>query len=252
MQALILAGGLGTRLRAVVNDRPKPMASIENGSAGSAKPFLEYQLEFLKSHRITHMIFCVGHLHQHIQKYFGNGSQWGVRIDYSIEEKLLGTGGAIKHAENYLNGTFLALNGDSFFGIDLGELIQFHLDKKAKMQQGDYLGTIALTEVQEATGYGLVTLNRDHRILNFAEKSAGRSAESSGSNWVNAGIYILEPETLNFIPPSRKVSIERETFPSVLKSGRYLGGYCRAGFFVDIGTPAGYRQFRSYVKERDL
>ena len=251
MQALILAGGLGTRLRAIVNDRPKPMASIEDSSTGSAKPFLEYQLEFLKSHSITHVVLCVGHLHQHIQEYFGNGSQWGVSIDYSIEEELLGTGGAIKHAENYLNGTFLALNGDSFFDIDLGELIQFHMDKKAKGPNRCYLGTIALTKVQDATNYGLAVLNKDNTILSFAEKSAVRSAGSSDANHINAGIYVLEPEILSSVPPFQKVSIEREVFPAVLSSGGYLGGYPADGFFIDIGTPAGYNRFRNYLKERN-
>jgi NDP-sugar pyrophosphorylase family protein len=250
MQALILAGGLGTRLRAIVNDRPKPMAGISSGSAGHTKPFLEYQLEFLKSYHITHFILCVGYLHQHIQEHFGDGSQWGVRIDYSIEEELMGTGGAVKQAEQYVNGTFLTLNGDSFFEMDLNKIIQFHRAQTAGMRQGSYLGTIALTKVQDATNYGLVRLDQENRILTFDEKSAANSTEANGSNQINAGIYVLEPEILSFIPPARKVSIERETFPFVLNKGYCLGGYPAEGFFVDIGTPEGYRMFRNHLEER--
>jgi mannose-1-phosphate guanylyltransferase len=251
MQALILAGGLGTRLSSVVNDRPKPMASINRGSGGRAKPFLECQLEFLKSYHIAHFIFCIGYLHQQIQGYFGDGSRWGVRIDYSIEEELMGTGGAIKRAEQYVNGPFLTLNGDSFFEMDLNEFIQSHKAQTARTRQGGYLGTIALTKVQDASNYGVVRLDQENRILTFDEKSAANSARVNGSNQINAGIYVLEPEILSFIPPARKVSIEKETFPSILNRGYYLGGYAAEGFFVDIGTPAGYRAFQSHLEERN-
>jgi len=252
MQAVILAGGLGTRLRAIVNNRPKPMASIDDGSVGQAKPFLEYQLEFLKSFRIVHFIFCVGYLHEQIEEYFGDGSRWGVKIDYSIEDELLGTGGAIKRAEKYLEGTFLTLNGDSFFDMNLSKLIQFHKNKIVGVKSRGYLGTIALTQVENANNYGSVSFNQEKMIVSFVEKSAAKSAELNSSNQINAGIYVLEPEILSFIPPSKKVSIEKEVFPSVLNNRCYLGGYPAEGFFVDIGTPTGYYKFLNYLKEKHL
>lgn len=252
MQAFILAGGLGTRLRTIVNGTPKPMASVGDGAAGHGKPFLEYQLEFLRGWGIVDFVFCVGYLHEHIQAYFGDGSRWGVKIDYSIEEERLGTGGALKLAQKYTRGAFLALNGDSFFDVNLDKLISFHTGHKTTAQQGDYLGTIALTRVQDARNYGLVKLNRENNIVNFNEKKAAGAAELNGSNLINAGIYVLEAEILNLIPPFKKVSIEKEVFPSVLNNGHYLGGYPAEGFFVDIGTPAGYHQFQNYLREKNL
>jgi NDP-sugar pyrophosphorylase family protein len=236
MQALILAGGLGTRLRSIVADRPKPMVDV------GGKPFLAYQLEFLRSHQIAHLILCVGHLHEKIQEYFGHGENWGVKIDYAIEEELLGTGGALKNAEKYLNGTFLVLNGDSYFDIDLSKLVQFHNDKKNKSQS--CLGAIALTEVRDARSFGSISLDAENKILSFQEKIAG----SNCSTHINAGIYILEPALVNFIPPSQKVSLERETFPMILEKGNLLFGCPSKGFFVDIGTPEGYHLFQRYIR----
>ncbi len=240
MRAVILAGGLGTRLRSVVSDRPKPMANI------GGKPFLEHQIEFLKGYRIVNLVLCVGYLHEHIQARFKDGASWDVSIDYSIEDRLLGTAGALKHAQKYLagTGTFLVLNGDSYFEVDLHRLIQFHERKKA----GDRrcLGSIALAGVPDVRSYGSIQTDRQGRILSFEEKPEA----SNGSIQINAGIYVLEPEILNLIPDSINVSLERETFPSVLDGGHHLFGYPAQGFFADIGTPDGYGRFWNYLKER--
>jgi mannose-1-phosphate guanylyltransferase len=255
MQALILAGGLGTRLRSIVNDAPKPMAQM------SSKPFLEHQVEFLKRHHISEFVFCVGYLHQYIQDYFGDGRRWNIRIDYSIEEELVGTGGALKQAEPFVKGPFLALNGDSFFDIDLTTLVQFHERQKLQDRHDRYLGTLALTPVADARDYGLVKLDPNQHIVRFSEKvgnGVNGTNGTSGSNGhhghndarlINAGIYLLEPEILRFVPPHQKVSIERETFPTVLEQGYRLGGYASDGFFVDIGTPAGYHRFQEHLQE---
>ena len=240
MQALILAGGLGTRLRPLVDDRPKPMVRI------GGKPFSEYQIEFLKDYQVTNLILCVGYLHEHIQAYFGDGSRWGVRIDYSIENQLLGTAGALKNAEGFVKGTVLALNGDSYFDLDLDRLIQFHESKKARTRR--CLGTIALAEASDARGYGSVRIDRENRILSFEEKPE----ESDASTRINAGIYVLEPGILDFVQPLQKMSLERELFPSVLERGYHLFGYPADAFFVDIGTPKGLRRFQNYIKERQL
>ena len=238
MQAIILAGGLGTRLRSVVADKPKPMAYV------AGNPFLEYQIAFLKRYQIVDLIFCVGYLHEQIQQHFGCGEKWGVNINYAIEPELLGTAGALRNAEGYLNGSFLVLNGDSYFDVDLNKLIQFHRDKKAREQ--NCLGTLALTEVAETSRYGTISVNQDSRILRFSEKSAPASASSQ----INAGIYVLETEILQFIPPSQKVSLEREIFPAILANGHLLFGCPLNGFFVDIGTPEGYHLFKRYIEER--
>jgi NDP-sugar pyrophosphorylase family protein len=239
MRAFILAGGLGTRLRSIVEDQPKPMADIEN------KPFLAHQIEQLKAQGITHVILCVGYMHDHVMSYFGNGETWGMRIDYSIETSPLGTGGALKHAERFVDDTFLVLNGDSFFDIDLNQLMRFH--QARKIEDEGCVGTLALTTVHDATRYGSVLLNGKGQIVTFAEKSAFSEASTG---LISAGIYVLEPGILEAIPPAEKVSIERTVFPSFMGNGSHLCGYEGEGFFVDIGTPDGYYKFSEYVKER--
>jgi len=237
MQAVILAGGLGTRLRSIVNDKPKPMAEIVG------KPFLEYQIEFLKRHQISELVFCVGYLHQLIQDYFGDGARWGVKINYAVEEQLLGTAGALKNAERYLQESFVVLNGDSFFDFDLTAFHEFH--KSWKSEQGSYLGSIALTEVNDTRDYGAITTDAGGRILKFEEKSAASTPEKQ----INAGAYILQRDVMNTIPRQVKVSLERETFPALLQQGRILGGYRARGFFVDIGTPSGFQKFQNHIME---
>ncbi|MCG3120193.1 MAG: D-glycero-alpha-D-manno-heptose 1-phosphate guanylyltransferase [bacterium] len=234
MQALILAGGLGTRLRAVVSDKPKPMAAIAD------KPFLEYQLELLKRDGITEVTFCVGYLYEQIRNYFGHGDAWDLKISYSIETELLGTAGALKLAERFIHGPFLVLNGDTFLDVDLRRLLQFYREKKEKHNA---FGVMALTEVPDAGSYGSVTVNAEAEIASFNEKSAGVAA----SKLINAGIYVLAPEILPFIPAETKSSLEKEIFPALLNQGHRLFGYHTAGYFVDIGTPAGYQGFQQYI-----
>ena len=234
MQALILAGGLGTRLRSVISDKPKPMATVEN------KPFIEYQLAWLKEHGVAEAVLCVGYLHEQIREYFGDGERWGINLGYSVETELLGTAGALKLAQPSVRGTFLVLNGDSYFDVDLRRLVQFH--RHMKSEHGG-LGTLALTEIQDAREYGAVTLGEGDRILRFEEKSAAAGAAKT----INAGIYVLEPEILDFIPAVTKVSLEREIFPAVLRQGRPLFGHTMSGYFVDIGTPSGYLEFQKHI-----
>jgi len=235
MQALILAGGLGTRLRSVVGDRPKPMADV------GGRPFLAYLLALLRQHHITDVVLCVGYRAEAIQTCFGDGTGCGVRIRYAVEERLLGTGGAVKNAERFINGTFLVLNGDSYLDTDLGRLIQFHSAKVA--QYPETLGTLALTRVRDASRYGSVRMDPQDRLLEFVEKVG----QANGETLINGGIYILEPPILAHIPRGKAVSIEREIFPALLKENKLLFGYRAEGFFVDIGTPEGYALFREWT-----
>ncbi|MFQ5628389.1 MAG: nucleotidyltransferase family protein [bacterium] len=238
-QALILAGGLGTRLRSIVNDRPKAMANL------GEKPFLEYQIEFLRRFGIEFVVLCVGYLHEQIKEYFGDGKKNGVQIAYAIEQELLGTGGAIKNAKALLNDSFLALNGDSFLDLDLGEFARFH---RASCEENQAcLGSLALAEIEEKGSYGAITVDDSNRILSFKEKPT----EKNDSKLISAGVYILENQALNFIPPKQTVSLEKETFPALLLSGYSLYGFRSKGFFVDIGTPQGYRIFQDYIGEKD-
>ena len=237
MQAFILAGGLGTRLRPIVSDRPKGLASV----AGAA--FLEHQVKFLRRSGVTEVVLCVGYLHDQIEQYFGTGDRCGLTIHYSVEQEPLGTAGALKNAEALIRGTFLLLNGDTHFDIDLEQLVQAH--GRTVSQTPQCAGTLVLTAVSDPRAYGSVALGPDGFINEFVEKQQSKPA----GRYVSAGIYVLEPSVLTLIPPSRPVSLERDTFPAILASGRLLAGHPVRGLFVDIGTPDGYYRLNKHLED---
>jgi len=233
MKAVILAGGLGRRLRRVVGDRPKSMAPV------LGKPFLQYQIEQLKTYDIIQIVLCVGYLGNQIERYFKDGAGFGVNIRYAVEKSPLGTAGALKNSQDYLEGeAFLALNGDSYSKVDFSKFIEFHREKKGR-------GTILLTRVSHLEDYGLVKMDENMRITGFFEKPEKTSSHSI----INAGVYLLEPEVLNYIPEGKEVSLERETFPHLLKRDIPLFGYLTFDYFIDIGTPQQYAQIQEDMKE---
>jgi len=218
--ALILAGGLGERLRSVVSDRPKPMAAI------AGRPFLEYVLLGLKKQDVTNVILCIGHGGSFIREYFAGGEKWGLRLYCSSETKPLGTGGALKLAEPLVSSrNFLVLNGDSFFGIDLRALIRFHESRKAQ-------ATIALAEVENTERYGVVEIAATGEVSRFLEKAR------RGPGLINGGIYVLSREVLASVPRGRAISLEREILPQLIGRGFY--GLAFQSYFVDIGVPEEY------------
>ncbi len=235
MKTLILVGGLGTRLQALVSDRPKPMAEF------SGKPFLEYQIERLQAQGFTEIVLCVGYRADQIRDHFGDGNRWDVSIDYAVETEPLGTAGAIKNAQRFIEGAFLVLNGDSYLGANFGDMVEFHRSVRSADRRA--VGTLAAVAVDDASAYGALEMDAQRYILSFREK--GRE----GPGWINGGAYVLEPEVLDLIPEGRAVSVERETFPLALERGHRLLGYPVQGFFVDIGTPEGYRRFQRHVEE---
>ena len=233
MQAVILAGGLGKRLRRTVGDRPKSMALV------LGRPFLEYQVEHLKKYHIIEIVLCVGYLAEQIKSYFKDGAKFGVDIRYAVDKEPLGTAGALKNAENCLEDeAFLVLNGDSYSELNITKFVQFHKKKGGK-------GTILLSRVSQAQDYGLMELDEEKRITGFFEKSARISSDSI----INAGTYLLEPEVLSYIPAGEKVSLERETFPRLLQEKVPLFGYLTSDYFIDIGTPEKYAQIQKEIKE---
>jgi len=236
MRALILAGGLGTRLRAVVSDRPKPMAPVQD------KPFLAYQVERLRDQGFTEIVLCLGYLAEQVQDYFRDGASWGVRIHYALERQLLGTAGAIGNARAYIDGPFLVLNGDSYLDLDCRDLLAWYAERLRADPSA--LGALAAVRLEDASPYGALELGSGQRIVRFREKGL------SGPAWINGGVYLLQPGILDLIPPGRPVSLERETFPALLQRGHSLYAYPAAGFFVDIGTPEGYRRYQRYVQEK--
>jgi len=219
-QAIIIAGGFGTRLQSVIKDLPKPMADI-NG-----KPFLEYLLNFLKKQGIKKVILSVGYKYKMIVDYFGENFS-GINIVYSIEEEPLGTGGAIKKALNYIdyNDVFV-LNGDTFFDINLSEFYKFHIGKKSDL-------SIGLKIMRNSDRYGIVEVDDDFKIKNFIEKRYSDKA------LINAGVYILKKDFLLTLNPPDKFSFEKDFLE------RYYRTYAFYGFpsdasFIDIGIPSDY------------
>ncbi|MFC2003420.1 sugar phosphate nucleotidyltransferase [Chloroflexota bacterium] len=178
------------------------------------------------------IILAQGLLSQPIWSYFGDGSQFGVRLSYSVEDTPLGTAGAVKLAEKYLDETFLVLNGDIFTDLGITAMVAFHQESRAKT-------TIALTPVDDPTSYGLIETDDQSRITRFLEKP---SREQVTTNMINAGTYVLEPDVLKRIPPRTNFSFERGLFPLLLKQGEPIYAYTSSAYWIDIGTPEKYLQ----------
>jgi len=226
MKAVILVGGEGTRLYPLTCNMPKAMVPVLN------IPFLEHVIHYLSYHQVNDIILAQSRPSQSIESYLGDGSQFGVRLNYSIEDAPLGTAGAVKNAEKYLNEAFLVLNGDVFSDLDITAMIDFHLERKAK-------ATIALTPVDDPTSYGLIETNAQDRVTRFLEKPSWSQVTT---NMINAGTYVLEPEILAQIPPHANFSFERELFPLLLGQGKPIYAYPSPAYFIDIGTPEKYLQ----------
>lgn len=224
MKALFLAGGFGTRLKPITNDLPKPMVPI------MGKPLLERNIENLKRFGINEIVLSTCYKPSKIRKYFGDGSRLGVKISYICEDKPLGTAGAIKNAEKFLDDTFIVFNADILSDFDISEMLSFHRKKGA-------LATIAVTQLDNPSAYGVIEHDKDGYITAFKEKP--KPSETS-SNLINAGIYIFEPELLSEIPAGKAVSIERETYPTLLHKGYKMAVYSRCSYWLDLGTPVKY------------
>lgn len=223
MQALILAGGEGTRLRPLTSTIPKPVVPLVN------RPFISYMIEWLRGYGVDDVILGCGFMADAVQSVLGDGSGLGVRLRYLEEPRPLGTGGALKFAENLLDGRFFMLNGDVLTDIDLGAQLGQHERTGAR-------ATLALYPVEDPSAYGLVRLEPDGAVREFVEKPG---PEQTDTNLVNAGAYILERDVLDGMPPAgSNVSIERDVFPALVGHGLY--GHESSGYWLDIGTPERY------------
>jgi D-glycero-alpha-D-manno-heptose 1-phosphate guanylyltransferase len=228
--ALVLAGGLGTRLSSVVADRPKVLAPV------AGRPFLSYLLDQLRAAGIRRAVLCTGHLGDQIEAAFGS-SYRDVALEYSREPDPAGTGGALARAAALVSESspVLILNGDSYCDVDLEELWHWHHSRFAH-------ATLVAVAVPDASRFGRLELDAHGRIVGFHEKSAQPSA-----GLVNGGIYLVRTEALAGIADGRPVSLEREVFPAWTKSGLY--GFPTSGRFIDIGTPESFRDAESFVRE---
>ncbi len=222
MDILILAGGLGTRLRSVVPDLPKAMVPIEG------RPFLAHLLEQLKAQGFQRMCLAVGYRSQLIKEYFHDGADFDINLTYSEEPYPLGTGGAIKKAAESLPEEFLVLNGDSYLQIDFRKLIAFHTVNDAVI-------TMALVTSLVSASYGKVELGENQRIIGFEEKGA-----EQGPGLINAGAYVVKKGIFDEFPNDVKISFESEILPRFVHKAMF--GQIVEGFFIDIGTPESYER----------
>jgi NDP-sugar pyrophosphorylase family protein len=224
MQAIVLVGGEGTRLRPLTYGTPKPMVPIMN------VPFLARTLERLYAAEIRDVILAAGYMPQAIVDYFGDGTQLDMKVTYVIEETPLGTAGAIKNVESHITGPFFVLNGDILTSLDLRAMREYHHDKGG-------IGTIHLIRVEDPSPFGCVVHDENGRVSAFVEKPA-KGQEPTDE--INAGTYLLERDILDFIPPGRNVSIERATFPDVIAAGKAIYAYTTADYWLDLGRPEQY------------
>ncbi|NDJ19108.1 mannose-1-phosphate guanyltransferase [Myxacorys almedinensis] len=227
MRAVLMAGGSGTRLRPLTCDLPKPMVPILN------RPIAEHIINLLKRHRIREIIATLHYLPDVMRDYFQDGSDFGVQMTYAVEEdQPLGTAGCVRNIIELLNGTFLVISGDSVTDFDLSAAIEFHQRKGSK-------ATIVLTRVPNPIEFGVVITDEEYRIRRFLEKP---STSEIFSDTVNTGIYILEPEVLEYLSPNQEADFSKDLFPILLDKNEPIFGYIAEGYWCDVGHLDAYRE----------
>lgn len=215
-QAVILVGGRGTRLGGITDTVPKPMLTV------GGRPFLDYQLWFLRESGVTEVVMCVGYLSEVVEAQYGTAPPFGLRVLFSYESSPAGTGGALALARSHLDETFFVLNGDTILDLELGALAA------VVAEDSDVLGALTLRHVPDAGRYGQVAM-AGNRISGFAEKSA------AGPGLISGGVYCLKRSVLDLLP-SPPCSLEKDLFPRLAGERRLLGSPCD-GYFIDIGLP---------------
>ena len=240
MQALILAGGKGTRLRPLTLYTPKPVVTVLN------RPFLSYQIEILRRAEIRDITLSLNYQPDKIEQIMDDGSQYGVNLRYLTEPAPMGTGGAYKFAEDAIRETTVVLNGDVLTDLDISAVIAFHRSRKSE-------ATIVLTPVENPSAYGLVESADDGRVLRFIEKPKPETIAELTTKNINAGIYILEPSVLDLIPTGENTSFEYDVFPALLNGNRSFFAFVMAeNYWRDIGTPESYLQAHQDFTNGDI
>lgn len=229
MKAMILAAGLGTRLRPLTDRLPKPLLPV------AGRPLIEWNLLLLRRHRICDVIINLHHLGHLIEQALGDGSALGMRITYSREPVLLGTGGGLKQAEPFFDGEpFFVVNGDTLFDLDLGALAAAH-------REGRAIATMALRADPEPARWGVVEVDSNHRVIRI--NGRGRNDGGRASNRMFAGVHLMHPRLLADVPSGRDSSII-EAYVRAIQGGETVEGYEWSGYWSDIGTPERYEQAR--------
>jgi len=234
---LILAGGLGTRLRGLLPERPKVLAPI------GERPFLDLLIEQLLTRGVRHVVLLLGDRADQVIAHVENrrgGWPTDLDVEFSVESGPLGTGGAVKLAERFCGGRFFLLNGDTYFDLDIAALLHTH-------EVAHALLTVAAAEVADAGRYGRLDVSADGFVRLFREKDV-----SAGPGLINAGVYLMEAALLGHITTGRAVSLESEVFPALLAGGQRIAVSAQRRDFFDIGTPSSYRSFIDFCREAHL
>jgi NDP-sugar pyrophosphorylase family protein len=234
MKGLILAGGKGTRLRPLTINTPKPIVPVANS------PFLLYQVDLMTGGGIEEVILSLSYQPRKIEDLLKDGSDYGVRIRYAVEANPLGTGGAFKNAEEYIDSTTVVFNGDVLTAIDLSHVIAQHRERGA-------VATLVLTPVDNPSAYGLVETTTDGWVQRFIEKPG---PDEITCNTINAGIYVLEPSILRYMPKGEAYSFERGLFPTLLEHKEPVLSYILNDYWIDIGTPRKYLEVHHDILAR--
>jgi mannose-1-phosphate guanylyltransferase len=226
MKAIFLAGGKGSRLRPLTDKVPKPMVPIMN------KPLIERTMVHLKTSGINQIVMSSCYRFQDIEDYFGNGEKLGLEIEYIVEDKPMGTGGAIRKAGTGVDKTFIVFNSDILSDLNIKKMLEFHKKSKA-------IATIAVTKVENPSAYGVIACDKKGYAKSFIEKP---EPNEDASHYVNAGIYIFEPGILDEIPQNKVISVERDIFPKLLDKGLKIAVFRDDSYWIDIGTIKKYLQ----------
>ena len=241
MKAVIIAGGLGTRLRPLTYNTPKPIVPVAN------LPFVVHQIELLRQHGVDEIILNLHYLSDNIKKILDDGKEWGVKIRYSIEATPLGTAGAVKNAEEYFGDEpIVVFNGDVLTDINISQIVDYHKKKKASI-------TLTLTRVEDPTSYGLIKTSPEGKVERFIEKPSWEQLANIGAiDTINAGIYIIDPAIFRHVPKGVEYSFERQLFPDLLESGVPIFGYTTDRYWIDIGQPDQYRQAHEAILRNEV
>lgn len=231
MKGMILAAGEGRRLRPLTDHLPKPMLPL------AGRPLLEHTITYLRDCGVTDLAVNLYHLPQAVIEYFGDGSNWGVQLRYSVEEHLLGSAGGVKRLQNFFDDTFVIFYGDLLTWADLRPMIEHH-------RRSGVLATMGLYHVPDPWNRGIVQLDEAHNIVRFVEKPA---RDQVFSHLANAGIYILEPEVLDRIPAEMVYDFGHDVFPGLLAEGIRVAGYVIEDLLIDIGLPEKYAEANRLV-----
>ncbi|CAN2242337.1 sugar phosphate nucleotidyltransferase [Candidatus Planktophila dulcis] len=219
---ILLVGGFGTRLKPLTDESPKPMLPV------AGLPVTEHQILAAKKAGVHTLVLATSYLAEIFTPYFGDGAKWGMKILYAVEKEPLGTGGAIRNAAELLgrDEPVVVFNGDVLSRHSIADQIKFHTDNKADV-------TLHLIDVEDARAFGCVPTDPDGRVTAFLEKM-----DNPVTNSINAGCYVFSPDVIDEIPLGTVVSVERETFPTLVASGRSVFGYKEQSYWLDVGTPA--------------